>query len=96
MNDEYQTRQFFNMKHSELKQIIKEEVRNVISEERKTKMNTLLKDGKKKLEILKQSIKKDELNENTNLDNSFLKELTLFAQKGEELLKRRQENGFKK
>ena len=96
MNDEYQTRQFFNMKHSELKQIIKEEVRNVISEERKTKMNTLLKDSKKKLEILKQSIKKDELNENTNLDNSFLKELTLFAQKGEELLKRRQENGFKK
>lgn len=32
MNDEYQTRQFFNMKHSELKQIIKEEIRNVLNE----------------------------------------------------------------
>jgi hypothetical protein len=59
MNDPYQTRQFFNMKHSELKQIIKEEVRSVLSEERKTKMSDLLKDGKKKLEILKQSMKKD-------------------------------------
>lgn len=65
MNDLYQTRQFFDMKKTELKQIIKEEVRNVISE-------------------------------NTKPDDSFLKELTLFAQKGEELLKRRQENGFKK
>jgi hypothetical protein len=48
-----------NMKHSELKQIIKEEIRNVISEERKTKMSGILKDGKKRLEILKQSMKKD-------------------------------------
>jgi uncharacterized protein YdiU (UPF0061 family) len=32
MDDEYQTRQFFNMKHSELKQIIKEEIRNVLNE----------------------------------------------------------------
>ena len=30
MSDEYQTRQFFNMKHSELKQIIKEEIRKVL------------------------------------------------------------------
>ena len=30
MNDPYQTRQFFNMKYSELKQIIKEEVRKVL------------------------------------------------------------------
>ena len=59
MNDPYQTRQFFNMKKTELKHIIKEEIRNVISEERKTKMSDLLKDGKKKLEILKQSMKKD-------------------------------------
>jgi hypothetical protein len=59
MSDEYQTRQFFNMKHSELKQIIKEEVRSVLSEERKIKMSGILKDGKKKLEILKQSMKKD-------------------------------------
>ena len=32
MNDEYQTRQFFNMKKSELKQIIKEEIRKVLNE----------------------------------------------------------------
>jgi hypothetical protein len=32
MSDEYQTRQFFNMKHSELKQIIKEEIRKVLNE----------------------------------------------------------------
>ena len=30
MNDPYQTRQFFNMKYSELKQIIKEEVRSIL------------------------------------------------------------------
>jgi len=30
MSDEYQTRQFFNMKQSELKQIIKEEIRKVL------------------------------------------------------------------
>ena len=62
MNDEYQTRQFFNMKpetNIKLRQIIKEEVRSVLSEERKIKMSGLLKDGKKKLEILKQSMKKD-------------------------------------
>jgi hypothetical protein len=47
------------MKHSELKQIIKEEVRSVLSEERKIKMSGILKDGKKRLEILKQSMKKD-------------------------------------
>jgi hypothetical protein len=80
------------MKKSELKYIIKEEIRSVLSEERKTKMSGLLKDGKKKLEILKQSMKKDGLNENINSDDSFLKELTLFAQKGEELLEKRQEN----
>lgn len=33
MNDPYQTRQFFDMKHSELKQIIKEEIRSVLKEE---------------------------------------------------------------
>ena len=33
MNDPYQTRQFFNMKHSELKQIIKEEIRNVLGDD---------------------------------------------------------------
>jgi predicted hydrocarbon binding protein len=33
MNDPYQTRQFFNMKHSELKQIIKEEIRKVLEVE---------------------------------------------------------------
>jgi hypothetical protein len=32
MSDEYQTRQFFNMKHSELKQIIKEEIHKVLNE----------------------------------------------------------------
>lgn len=32
MNDPYQTRQFFNMKHSELKQIIKEEIINILNE----------------------------------------------------------------
>ena len=32
MNDEYQTRQFFNMKQSELKQIIKEEIHKVLNE----------------------------------------------------------------
>lgn len=32
MNDEYQTRQFFNMKKSELKHIIKEEIRKVLNE----------------------------------------------------------------
>jgi FKBP-type peptidyl-prolyl cis-trans isomerase (trigger factor) len=37
MDDEYQTRQFFNMKHSELKQIIKEEIRNVLNEEPQSK-----------------------------------------------------------
>lgn len=32
MNDEYQTRQFFNMKKSELKQIINEEIRKALNE----------------------------------------------------------------
>jgi hypothetical protein len=32
MNDQYQTRQFFDMKHSELKQIIKEEVKKALNE----------------------------------------------------------------
>ena len=32
MNDPYQTRQFFNMKKTELKQIIKEEIINILNE----------------------------------------------------------------
>jgi hypothetical protein len=59
MNDPYQTRQFFDMKQSELRQIIKEEIHKVLNEERKIRMGNLLKDGKEKLEILKQNMKKD-------------------------------------
>jgi hypothetical protein len=33
MNDPYQTRQFFDMKQSELRQIIKEEIRKILNEE---------------------------------------------------------------
>jgi len=40
MNDIYQTRQFFNMKHSELKQIIKEEIRNVLNEVTDSEMDS--------------------------------------------------------
>jgi hypothetical protein len=72
MSDEYQTRQFFNMRPEttiKLKRIIKEEVRDIL---------------------------KEDITVENQVGDDFLKELTLFAQKGEELLKRRQENGFKK
>jgi hypothetical protein len=61
MNDEYQTQQYWNnnMKKTELKEIIKEEVIKVLNEERKIRMGNILKDGKNKLEILKQNMKKD-------------------------------------
>lgn len=57
------------MKKSELKSLIKEEIRDVLKENTTTE---------------------------NQVDDNFLKELTLFAQKGEELLKKRQKNGFKK
>ena len=41
MSDEYQTRQFFNMKHSELKQIIKEEIHKVLNENNNIESNKL-------------------------------------------------------
>jgi len=48
------------MKKSQLRQIVKEEINKVIKEdERKIKMDNLLKEGKRKLEILKQSMKKE-------------------------------------
>lgn len=47
------------MKKSELRQIIQEEINNVLDEKRKIKMNNLLKEGKRRLEILKQSMKRD-------------------------------------
>lgn len=47
------------MKHSELRNIIKEEIGKVLDEGRKIKMSGILKEGKRKLELLKQSMKKE-------------------------------------
>lgn len=46
------------MKPSELKQLIKEEISNIMNEKRKNEMNNILEEGKKKLEIFKQSMRK--------------------------------------
>ena len=47
------------MKKSELKQIIKEEISKALDEKRKIKMSGIIKEGKRKLELLKQSMKKE-------------------------------------
>jgi hypothetical protein len=57
------------MKQSELKQIIKEEIQDIL---------------------------KEDITIKNQMGDDFLRELTLFAQKGEELLKKRQKDGFKK
>ncbi len=44
MNDEYQTQQFWLMKRSDLKKIIKEEIRSVLENEVHDKMMQTLKD----------------------------------------------------
>lgn len=60
MNDEYQTQQYWNsMKKTELKEIIRKEIKIGLEENKKVKMNKFLKEGKKKLEILKQNMRKD-------------------------------------
>ena len=50
MNDPYQTRQFFNMKQSELKQIIKEEVYSALNEAESSELAKMVKDIKNVLD----------------------------------------------
>ena len=50
MSDPYQTRQFFNMKQSELKQIIKEEVYSALNEAESSELAKMVKDIKNVLD----------------------------------------------
>jgi hypothetical protein len=47
------------MKKSELKEIIRKEVKCSLKENKKLQMNNFLKEGKRRLEILKQNMRKD-------------------------------------
>jgi predicted membrane GTPase involved in stress response len=47
------------MKKTELKEIIREEVKNSLKENKKSQMDVFLKEGKRKLEILKQNMRKE-------------------------------------